>query len=93
MTWQGCSLETVSTSGHRCTARPELEKAKTIRQQLNPALAFGKTMSVDPSGLDIEERPDGSFSITAEIWWHGNRAHRLARMRAVTRRIRGLIVA
>ena len=44
-------------------------------------------MSVDPSGLDIEEREDGSFSITAEIWWHGNKRHRIARMKAVMRRI------
>lgn len=44
-------------------------------------------MSVDPNGLDIEEREDGSFSITAEIWWHGNKRHRIARMRAVARRI------
>lgn len=42
----------------------------------------------DPSGLDIEEYEDGSFTITAEIWWYGNCRHRIARMRAVTRRIR-----
>lgn len=42
----------------------------------------------DPSGLDCEERDDGSFTITAEVWWHGNRRHRIARMMAVARRIR-----
>jgi hypothetical protein len=41
----------------------------------------------DPNGLDIDEREDGSFSITAEIWWRGNRRHRIARMRAVARNI------
>lgn len=38
----------------------------------------------DPAGLDIEEYEDGSFRITAEIWEHGNRFHRLARMEAVS---------
>jgi hypothetical protein len=42
----------------------------------------------DPNGLDIEEHDDGSFTITAEIWPHGNRRHRIARMKAVTRRLR-----
>jgi hypothetical protein len=41
----------------------------------------------DPSGLDLEEY-DGGFSITAELWWYGNRRHRIARMKAVMRRIR-----
>ena len=41
----------------------------------------------DPNGLDIDEREDGTFGITAEIWWHGNRGHRIARMRAVARNI------
>jgi hypothetical protein len=41
----------------------------------------------DPSGLDIEERDDGSFTITAELWDHGNKRHRIARMLAVRRRI------
>ena len=27
----------------------------------------------DPNGLSIDEREDGSFSITAEVWQHGNR--------------------
>jgi hypothetical protein len=25
----------------------------------------------DPSGLYLDEREDGSFTITAEVWWHG----------------------
>ena len=42
----------------------------------------------DPQGLDIDERSDGSFTITAEVWRYGNRKHRLARMFAVSRRIK-----
>lgn len=42
----------------------------------------------DPQGLDLDERPDGSFTVTAEIWRYGNRKHRLARMFAVSRRIK-----
>ena len=42
----------------------------------------------DPQGLDIDERPDGSFTITAEVWRYGNRKHRLARMIAVSHRIK-----
>jgi hypothetical protein len=42
----------------------------------------------DPNGLDIEEDDDGRLTITAEIWPHGNRRHRIARMTAVTRRLR-----
>jgi hypothetical protein len=42
----------------------------------------------DPQGIDINERPDGSFTITAELWRHGNRAHRLARMLAISKRIK-----
>jgi hypothetical protein len=42
----------------------------------------------DPCGLYIEERTDGSFTITAEVWRYGNRKHRLARMLAVTRRMK-----
>src|SRR5947209_1071444 len=41
----------------------------------------------DPSGLDIEERPDGSFAVTTELWFFGNPRHRLARMYAVARNI------
>jgi hypothetical protein len=41
----------------------------------------------DPNGLDIEEYDDGGFTITAEIWPHGNRRHRIARMKAMTRRL------
>src|SRR5215471_8504823 len=41
----------------------------------------------DPNGLSIYEREDGTLGITAEIWWHGNRRHRIARMRAVARNI------
>jgi hypothetical protein len=42
----------------------------------------------DPQGLDIDEKPDGSFNVTAEVWRHGNRKHRLARMFEVCRRIK-----
>ena len=42
----------------------------------------------DPSGLMIEEYKDGGFTITAEIWAHGNRRNRMARMKAVARNIR-----
>ena len=42
----------------------------------------------DPQGLDMEEHPDGSFTMTAEIWHYGNRKHRLARMLAVSHRIK-----
>lgn len=42
----------------------------------------------DPNGLSIEEYDDGGFRLTAEVWAEGNRRHRLARMRAVTRRLR-----
>jgi hypothetical protein len=41
----------------------------------------------DPGGLSLDEREDGSFTVTAEVWWHGNRRHRLARMHAVARNI------
>src|SRR6478736_5513460 len=41
----------------------------------------------DPNGLDIEEY-EGGFTVTAELWWYGNRRHRIARMKAVARRIR-----
>lgn len=42
----------------------------------------------DPGGIQIEEYDNGGFRVTAEIWWHGNRRHRLARMKALTRRLR-----
>jgi hypothetical protein len=42
----------------------------------------------DPQGLDIEERPDGSFTITAEVWRNGNRKHSVARMLAVSKLIK-----
>jgi hypothetical protein len=42
----------------------------------------------DPSGLDIEEYENGGFNITAEIWAHGNRRHRIARLNAIARKIR-----
>lgn len=45
-------------------------------------------MTVDPGGLWIEEYPDGGFSITCEVWSHGNKRHRIARMNAVARRIK-----
>jgi len=45
-------------------------------------------MSVDPNGLDIEEYDDGRFRLTAELWWYGNKRHRIARWRAVSRRIK-----
>lgn len=41
----------------------------------------------DPSGLYIDEY-DGGFSITCEIWWHGNRAHRIGRMQRIARHIK-----
>lgn len=41
-----------------------------------------------PQGLDMNEKSDGSFTITTEVWRHGNRKHRLARMVAVSRRIK-----
>lgn len=42
----------------------------------------------DPAGVDIEEHDDGGFRITCEVWEDGNRRHRLARMRAVARKVR-----
>jgi hypothetical protein len=41
----------------------------------------------DPNGVCIRTDEDGSFSITAELWWHGKR-HRLARVRAIAENIR-----
>ena len=34
----------------------------------------------DPNGIDIDEYEDGGFNITAEIWWYGNRRHRMERL-------------
>ena len=42
----------------------------------------------DPSGLYIEEYDDGSSTITCEVWWHGNRATRINRMKRITENIR-----
>ena len=42
----------------------------------------------DPNGLYIEEYDNGGFRLTAEIWWHGNRRHRVARMLAIKQRLR-----
>ena len=42
----------------------------------------------DPQGLDIEEHPDGSFTITAEVGRNGDRKHRLACMFAVSGALR-----
>ena len=42
----------------------------------------------DPDGLGIEESDCGGFNLTAYCFSNGNRRHRLARMRAVTRRLR-----
>lgn len=42
----------------------------------------------DPEGLEIEERADGSFTISGSVWWYGNRRARIARMRAIARQIR-----
>jgi hypothetical protein len=41
----------------------------------------------DPQGLDIDEKDDGSFTITCEVWPYGNRRVRIARMIAVSRNI------
>lgn len=40
------------------------------------------------NGLHITEHDGGGFTLTAEVLEHGNRRHRLARMRAVTERLR-----
>ncbi len=42
----------------------------------------------DPHGLYIEEYDDGGFSIICELWWHGNRANRIRRMRSIADNIR-----
>ena len=42
----------------------------------------------DPNGLHLEEYEDGSWSLTAAVWYYGNRRARIARMMAVSRRMR-----
>jgi hypothetical protein len=42
----------------------------------------------DPNGLYIDEDENGRITITAEIWPHGNRRHRIARMKRVMRNVR-----
>ena len=42
----------------------------------------------DPQGLAIDEKDDGSFTISCEVWAYGNRRTRIARMLAVRRNIR-----
>lgn len=41
----------------------------------------------DPEGLHLEEYDGGDFNIMCEIWEHGNRRNRLARMKAVARNL------
>jgi len=41
----------------------------------------------DPHGLYIEEYENGGFGIIGEIWWHGNRATRMNRMRRIAENI------
>jgi hypothetical protein len=41
----------------------------------------------DPEGLDLEEYENGGFRVIAEVWEHGNRRNRIARMKAVSRNI------
>ena len=42
----------------------------------------------DPSGIGIEEYEGGGFRITCELWWHGNRATRIKRMKRIAENIR-----
>ena len=42
----------------------------------------------DPDGLSVEYFEDGRFTVSAEVWPHGNRRHRIARLRAVTRNLK-----
>lgn len=42
----------------------------------------------DPEGLFIETMDNGRWRLLAEIWAHGNRRHRLARLSAVSRNLR-----
>ena len=37
----------------------------------------------DPQGLHLTEDADGRYGITSEVWEHGNKRHRLARVKAV----------
>ncbi len=42
----------------------------------------------DPNGLFVEEGEDGTiYGVTAEIWDHGNKRHRLARMKAIAKNL------
>lgn len=41
----------------------------------------------DPQGLDVEEYEGGGFTLYAEVWAHGNRQARIARMKAIVRRL------
>ncbi len=42
----------------------------------------------DPNGLFVEEDEDGNaLGVTAEIWDHGNKRHRLARMKAIAKNL------
>ena len=42
----------------------------------------------DPKGVHLEEYDDGTFRSWAEIWQHGNRQHRMARLKAIDRNMR-----
>lgn len=42
----------------------------------------------DPNGIILEEFEDGSYGLTAELWAHGNRRHRIARLQAIARNIK-----
>jgi len=42
----------------------------------------------DPDGLSVEYFEDGRFTVTAEVWPYGNRRHRIARLKAVSKNIR-----
>jgi hypothetical protein len=41
----------------------------------------------DPRALELVAQADGSMTVRAEIWPHGNRRHRIARLRAVARNL------
>tara|TARA_R110000751_G_scaffold64782_8_gene132910 strand:- start:6122 stop:6379 length:258 start_codon:yes stop_codon:yes gene_type:complete len=41
----------------------------------------------DPDGLSVEYFEDGRFTVSAEVWPHGNRRHRIARMKGVLRNL------
>lgn len=42
----------------------------------------------DPFGISMERDGQGGYGLTAEIWWHGNRRNRIARMQAIARKLR-----